>query len=79
MPRRAVAHSATRARTGPSSRPRAETSASPPRGRNSRWRFVIKGPTELPQLLAPALEPFLARRRRASGIVEVEMDPQSNG
>ena len=54
-------------------------SVSPPRGRNSRWRFVIKGPTELPRLLAPALEPFLGRRRRASGIVEVEMDPQSNG
>ena len=54
-------------------------SVSPPRGRNSRWRFVIKGPAELPRLLAPALEPFLGRRRRSSGMVEVEMDPQSNG
>jgi hypothetical protein len=51
-----------------------------PRGGGTRrWRWVRKGPAELPQLLAPALEPFLARRRRASGIVEVEMDPQSNG
>jgi len=54
-------------------------SVTPPRGLNSRWRFVIKGPAELPRLLAPALEPFLGRRRRASGMVEVEMDPQSNG
>src|SRR5258705_198175 len=54
-------------------------SVTPPRGRTSRWRFVIKGPAELPRLLAPALEPFLGRRRRAGGMVEVEMDPQSNG
>jgi primosomal protein N' (replication factor Y) len=52
---------------------------SPARGRNSRWRFVIKGPVELPRLLAPPLEPFLGRRRRSAGMVEVEMDPQSNG
>jgi primosomal protein N' (replication factor Y) len=54
-------------------------SATPPRGRTRRWRFVIKGPAELPRLLAPALEPFLGRRRRSSGMVEIEMDPQSNG
>ena len=54
-------------------------SVTPPRGRKSRWRFVIKGPADLPRLLAPALEPFLGRRRRASGMVEIEMDPQSNG
>ena len=42
----------------------------------SRWRFVVKGPAELPRLLAPALEPFLGRRRRASGMVDVEMDPR---
>jgi primosomal protein N' len=54
-------------------------SVSPPRGRNRRWRFVIKGPAELPRLLAPALEPFLGRRRRSSGMVEVEMDPQAGG
>ncbi|HET9855682.1 MAG TPA: hypothetical protein VFR53_11550 [Methylomirabilota bacterium] len=53
-------------------------SLTPPRGRNSRWRFVIKGPAELPRRLAPALEPFLGRRRRAGGMVEIEMDPQSN-
>jgi len=35
--------------------------------------------TELPRLLAPALAPFLGRRRRSSGMVEIEMDPQSNG
>jgi primosomal protein N' (replication factor Y) len=52
---------------------------SPPRGRNRRWRFVIKGPAELPRLLAPALEPFLGWRRRSSGMVEVEMDPQAGG
>ncbi len=53
-------------------------SVTPPRARNSRWRFVIKGPAELPRLLAPALEPFLGRRRRSGGMVEIEMDPQSN-
>jgi len=49
--------------------------ASPPAARTKRWRFVIKGPADLPHLLAPILEPFLGRR----GVVEVEMDPQSNG
>ena len=29
--------------------------------------------------LTSALEPFLGRRRRSSGMVEIEMDPQSNG
>jgi primosomal protein N' (replication factor Y) len=52
---------------------------SPPGARTSRWRFVIKGPAELPGLLAPALAPFLGRRRSSTGVVEVEMDPQSNG
>ncbi|HSE04889.1 MAG TPA: hypothetical protein VLK35_12115 [Methylomirabilota bacterium] len=47
--------------------------------RARRWRFVIKGPAELPRLLAPALAPFLGRRRRSTGMVEVEMDPQLNG
>ena len=42
--------------------------------RTSRWRFMVKGPTELPRLLAPALAPFLERR----GMVEIEMDPQSS-
>ena len=40
-----------------------------------RWQFVIKGPAELPRLLAGPLGPFLERRRRRAGVVEVEMDP----
>jgi len=46
-----------------------------PGARSSRWRFVIKGPAELPRLIAPALAPFLERGRRSAGVVEVEMDP----
>jgi primosomal protein N' (replication factor Y) len=52
---------------------------SPPTARTARWRFVVKGPDELPRLLAPALASFRGRRRGAAGMVEVEMDPQSNG
>ena len=52
-------------------------SVSPPGARTSRVRFVIKGPAELPRLLAPALGPFLGRRGSA-GMVEVEMDPQGS-
>jgi primosomal protein N' (replication factor Y) len=55
------------------------TAVSPSRARTRRWRFVIKGPAELPALLAPALAPFLARRRGSTGVVEVEMDPQFSG
>ena len=51
----------------------------PPSARAARWRFVIKGPDELPRLLAPALAAFLGRRRGFTGMVEVEMDPQSSG
>jgi primosomal protein N' (replication factor Y) len=51
----------------------------PSGARIRRWRFVIKGPTDLPGLLAPALAPFLGRRRASTGMVEVEMDPQANG
>ncbi|HKA61770.1 MAG TPA: hypothetical protein VKH83_05060 [Methylomirabilota bacterium] len=54
-------------------------SVSPPGARHHRVRFVIKGPAELPRLLAPALTPFLGRRRGSAGMVEVEMDPQGNG
>ena len=54
-------------------------SVSPPGARTRRVRFVIKGPAELPRLLAPALAPFLGRRRGSAGMVEVEMDPQTNG
>ena len=41
----------------------------------ARWQFAIKGPSELPRLLAGPLGPFLERRRRSAGVVEVEMDP----
>ena len=41
----------------------------------ARWRFVIKGPAELPRLVGSALRPFLARGRRSGGVVEIEMDP----
>ena len=41
----------------------------------TRWQFVIKGPGDLPRLLAGPLGPFLERRRRSGGVVEVEMDP----
>jgi primosomal protein N' (replication factor Y) len=51
----------------------------PSGARMRRWRFVIKGPAELPRLLAPALAPFLGRRRGSTGMVEVEMDPQADG
>jgi len=54
-----------------------------PRGmagaRAPRWRFVIKGQENLPRLIAPALMPYLERRRRSGAVVEVEMDPQSLG
>src|SRR5262249_49782056 len=49
------------------------TPASRASARTSRWRFMVKGPNELPRVLAPALAPFMERR----GMVEVEMDPQS--
>lgn len=41
-----------------------------------RWRFVIKGDADLPRVVGPALLPFLERRRRPAGMVEVEMDPE---
>jgi primosomal protein N' (replication factor Y) len=57
------AYPAARVGTGPARRP--------------AWRFVVKGPDELPRLLAGPLAPFVARRRRGGAVVEVEMDPQS--
>jgi primosomal protein N' len=54
-------------------------SASPTGARTRRWRFVVKGPADLPHRLAPALAPLLGKRRGAAGMVEVEMDPQANG
>jgi primosomal protein N' (replication factor Y) len=48
---------------------------SPAPAKATRWQFVIKGPADLPRLLAGPLRPFLERRRRGGGVVEVEMDP----
>ena len=53
-------------------------SASPAGVRTRRWRFVVKGPADLPHRVAPALGPLLGRRRGSAGVVEVEMDPQAN-
>jgi primosomal protein N' (replication factor Y) len=54
-----------------------------PRGpggaRRSRWRFVVKGPDDLPALLAGPLAPRLQRRRERGAVVEVEMDPLALG
>ena len=41
----------------------------------TRQRFVVKGPRDLPRLIAPALRPYLERGRRSHGVVEIEMDP----
>ena len=49
----------------------------PAGARSSRRQVVIKGPPELPRLIAPVLRQFLERRRRGGGVVEVEMDPVS--
>jgi primosomal protein N' (replication factor Y) len=48
-----------------------------PGARRPLWRFAVKGPAELPALLAGPLSPLLGGRRRGSGMVEVEMDPLS--
>ena len=45
--------------------------------RSARRQLVIKGPPELPRLIAPVLRQYLERRRRGGGVVEVEMDPVS--
>jgi hypothetical protein len=45
--------------------------------RSARRQLVIKGPPELPRLIAPVLRQYLERRRRGGGVVEVEMDPAS--
>ena len=44
-------------------------------GRSVRWQFLVKGPADLPRLIAPALSPVLAARRRSGAVIEVEMDP----
>jgi hypothetical protein len=44
-------------------------------GANPRWQLVVKGPQDLPRIIAPLLAPLLERRRRRGGIVRAEMDP----
>jgi primosomal protein N' (replication factor Y) len=41
----------------------------------ARMRCVVKGPEDMPRLIGPVLRPFLERRRRSHGVVEIEMDP----
>jgi primosomal protein N' (replication factor Y) len=43
----------------------------------TRFRLLAKGPAGLPRIIRPRLADLLARRRRAGGVVEVEMDPVS--
>ena len=50
-----------------------------PGARSHRWRFVVKGPADLPRLVAPILARFRERGRGSAGVVEVEMDPQASG
>jgi primosomal protein N' len=46
-------------------------------GRRPWWRMLVKGPDTLPRLIDEPLRPLLERRRRPSGMVEIEMDPIS--
>jgi primosomal protein N' (replication factor Y) len=46
-----------------------------PPARSARWQFVVKGPHELPRLVADPLSPFRDRPRRRTGVIEIEMDP----
>jgi len=46
-----------------------------PDRRGRRRRIVVKGPTDLPSVLAPALAEFRTTRSRGRGIMEVEVDP----
>jgi primosomal protein N' (replication factor Y) len=41
----------------------------------ARFRLLAKGPDALPRIVGERLAEVLARRRRAGGVVEVEMDP----
>ena len=45
-------------------------------GRRPWWRMLVKGPDTLPQLLEEPLRPLLERRRRPTGMIEIEMDPE---
>ena len=41
-------------------------------GRRPWWRMLVKGPDDLPRLLEEPLRPFLERRRRLAGILEID-------
>jgi len=41
-------------------------------GRRPWWRMLVKGPDDLPRRLEEPLRPFLERRRRAAGILEID-------
>lgn len=43
--------------------------------RQRTWRIVVKGESELPVILAAALEEFRSPRPRSRGIIDVEVDP----
>ncbi|HKZ06584.1 MAG TPA: hypothetical protein VJU81_14035 [Methylomirabilota bacterium] len=45
-------------------------------GRRPWWRMLVKGPDTLPRLLEEPLRPVLERRRRPTGMIEIEMDPE---
>jgi primosomal protein N' (replication factor Y) len=45
-------------------------------GRRPWWRMLVKGPDTLPRLLEEPLRPLLERRRRPTGMIEIEMDPE---
>ena len=48
-----------------------------PLGRRPWWRMLVKGPEHLPRLVEAPLRPLLERRRRPTGMIEIEVDPIS--
>jgi primosomal protein N' (replication factor Y) len=48
-----------------------------PLGRRPWWRMLVKGPEHLPHLVEAPLRPLLERRRRPTGMIEIEVDPIS--
>ena len=48
-----------------------------PTAKRPRWSLLIKGPAELPRLLAGPLAALGPGRRRRGGMLQVEMDPVS--
>ena len=45
-------------------------------GRRPWWRMLVKGPDTLPRRVEEPLRPLLERRRRPTGMIEIEMDPE---